>query len=472
MKYLKQLKFWKKFTRYFIMLSIFGVLALGSQQGLFGSLWQQGPEAVLANTCADNGDGTCDLYDDSGNYIGRQRIGSSTGPAQGPSQGPSQGPTKAPSCQPTTRQYPQCGGSTGLGSYSNTDTIMVTETTNCDGSKSYSNQNLGNLGQCAVPAPQQPAPQQPAPVTQTQTYTMCDGRVKNWDQIQSELHVAGYPGPWDVNSSIAAYNRAACPTPQPQPAPQPQPQPQPAPVCTWTRRGNFCDMNSKQSFDLFVNSCTGEEKRQNYQQEEGYCGYQTPRPTPTPTPTRVCKMENIGNFCEAYSNRSYDLLQNTCTGEETRQNYQTTEGRCGYTAPRPTPTPAPTQAPQAVATSTVSCPAGTVGHMERSILICVSQSQSSNNVNNNTNVVNVPAQQPQVVYAQAPVVQQAEPKVVYQAPAEVRELPKTGLPLAAWFLSGLVPVGVKLKRFGKGDNGSVNPALNIWQTRTMLKDLI
>ena len=55
--------------------------------------------------------------------------------------------------------------------------------------------------------------------------------------------------------------------------------------------------------------------------------------------------------------------------------------------------------------------------------------------------------------------------MVYVASTEAKQLPNTGLPLAAWFISGLLPVGMKLKRFGQSEEGSVNAGLQIWQAR-------
>ncbi len=41
--------------------------------------------------------------------------------------------------------------------------------------------------------------------------TTCRNETKSWDQLLFELRAMNYPGPWDRDSSIAAYNRAACP---------------------------------------------------------------------------------------------------------------------------------------------------------------------------------------------------------------------------------------------------------------------
>ena len=70
-------------------------------------------------------------------------------------------------------------------------------------------------------------------------------------------------------------------------------------------------------------------------------------------------------------------------------------------------------------------------------------------------VVTVPAQQ--VVYQQ--------PQVVTVAGAQVKELPKTGAPLAALALAGLLPAGLKLRRFGKQDK-DINPNY-IWEEREL-----
>lgn len=52
----------------------------------------------------------------------------------------------------------------------------------------------------------------------------------------------------------------------------------------------------------------------------------------------------------------------------------------------------------------------------------------------------------------------------------VTQLPKTGLPGAAWVLAGLVPLGLKLKRFAANGNTEEGNADYIYQVRKFLKE--
>lgn len=83
-----------------------------------------------------------------------------------------------------------------------------------------------------------------------------------------------------------------------------------------------------------------------------------------------------------------------------------------------------------VTTQTNNCANGTVSG---------SNVNCSNNIGGNTSVTQNITNNP------AP----AQPKVVAVAATPVHELPKTGAPLAAFALSGLLPAGFGLKRFGK-----------------------
>ncbi len=82
-----------------------------------------------------------------------------------------------------------------------------------------------------------------------------------------------------------------------------------------------------------------------------------------------------------------------------------------------------------------------------------------------------PSPQPvQVIQVQQPVVQEVkQPVVVQQVPVQAQELPKTGLPVAAWFLSGLMPVGARLRRFGRGEEGAVSVGYKLFAEREMLR---
>ncbi len=163
---------------------------------------------------------------------------------------------------------------------------------------------------------------------------------------------------------------------------------------------------------------------------------QTPLPTPTPTPVIV-------------------YVTPTPTPTE---------------VPVPTATPmlTPTPAPIGGANSMVSCPAGTSQYLSGSTVICMSQSANAQtgpitvtNTNNNNNVVN-PA---------APVVvNQSQPQVVYVSGATgVTTLPKTGMPVEAWGLTGFFPAGLWLKKFASSKKVLQGSANYLWHQRQFLK---
>jgi len=208
----------------------------------------------------------------------------------------------------------------------------------------------------------------------------------------------------------------------------------------------------------------------------------TPTPTPMPTPTP----------------RPSYTPQPTPTPTPTP--------RPSYT-PRPTPTPtvAPTPTP---IPSTIQCGVGKIAKVVNSTIICVSQNQtqnqaqvqnnnqnqtvnqnvvatggnssssssSSSNVNlvvnnqsTNTTNNNTTREIVREVTVAAPVKGgevTVTPQVVMQTKGDVRELPKTGLPLAALALGGLMPAGFGLKRFGKKE--AVQESANsIWTERQL-----
>lgn len=134
--------------------------------------------------------------------------------------------------------------------------------------------------------------------------------------------------------------------------------------------------------------------------------------------------------------------------------------------PTPTPsvTPAPTPTPTPVGGPVLQCPAGFVSQVQGSTIVCVQQTQSQSQTQNNNQTSN----QTVSVSAPAPVVTTApaQPQVVATAAAPgVTTLPKTGLPLAAYSLAGLLPVGLKLRRFGKSRDGNLDDVNSIWESR-------
>ncbi len=99
---------------------------------------------------------------------------------------------------------------------------------------------------------------------------------------------------------------------------------------------------------------------------------------------------------------------------------------------------------------TLNCPQGQVSEVRGSTVICVNVNQTQNQTANGglggNAVVNIEQRSP-----------------------EVAQLPKTGLPLAAWALTGLTPVGVVLKKFGKNKDLIEQSPNFIWQSREFSK---
>lgn len=155
----------------------------------------------------------------------------------------------------------------------------------------------------------------------------------------------------------------------------------------------------------------------------------------------------------------------------------------GTVTPTPTKTPTPT-APVTVAPTAppagnvLQCPEGFVETISGSNIICLqqiqNQSQTSTSESNvTTGDVNVTTGDVNVNVTQEGAVQGAvAPIVTPAAPVtQVTQLPKTGLPALAWILSGLLPLGTGLKRFGAfGQSHSNHEARTIWQKREFEKE--
>ncbi len=143
-------------------------------------------------------------------------------------------------------------------------------------------------------------------------------------------------------------------------------------------------------------------------------------------------------------------------------------------SPSPSPSPTPTALPSispspSPSSGTIQCAAGQTVVVVNGQMQCQNQSQSQSQGNqtqtqtNNQNVTVNAQGQPAVLAAAA------QPQVVATAPVQTQTLPKTGLPLAGWALAGLLPVGAKLKRFGK-TNEEDQTANFIWEEREFKKD--
>ncbi|RJO60712.1 hypothetical protein C4544_04545 [candidate division WS5 bacterium] len=134
----------------------------------------------------------------------------------------------------------------------------------------------------------------------------------------------------------------------------------------------------------------------------------------------------------------------------------------------PTVTPSvtitPTQTPQPTVTPTVPPSGGTGGdEIINNIVNNNINSNSQSQTNNQTVTVNVPTSPPAMARAQGQV-------AGLTATKQIIELPKTGLPVAAWVLTGLLPAGLGLKRFGRTKGSNAQSGGYLWQKRQLLKD--
>lgn len=129
--------------------------------------------------------------------------------------------------------------------------------------------------------------------------------------------------------------------------------------------------------------------------------------------------------------------------------------------PTSTPTPTPTTAPQATPTPTAPPIGG------------ITNNNTNNNANNSTINNNVSQTNNQTVSLAAAALVAVTPTPVAVTPTPttvVQQLPKTGLPLAAASLAGLLPIGAGLRRFGQGKSAGKEGGYFIWQKRQFFKD--
>jgi hypothetical protein len=94
---------------------------------------------------------------------------------------------------------------------------------------------------------------------------------------------------------------------------------------------------------------------------------------------------------------------------------------------------------------------------------------TNNNSNTNNNTISVNASAPREVVREVRTVTAAAPTVVYQQPevagVQVKELPKTGLPAAAWAALAFIPAGFRMRRFRKVQGELADSPVYIWEKR-------
>jgi hypothetical protein len=169
--------------------------------------------------------------------------------------------------------------------------------------------------------------------------------------------------------------------------------------------------------------------------------------------------------------------------------------------PSPTPTPTPSVTPSPVVTPTpypsqtpASCPVGYIGKIFGSTIVCVTQEQTQNQTQNNTQTQNNNNKQ-EVNVTVSPHIENtnnnnitvngsgstsnsnvtintdsgtrvAGVSVVNQVPTYVKELPKTGLPLAAMAFTALFPAASRFRKMGQKSREEETPN-SIWMKKQL-----
>lgn len=93
-----------------------------------------------------------------------------------------------------------------------------------------------------------------------------------------------------------------------------------------------------------------------------------------------------------------------------------------------------------LATADAVCPAGFTRRVEGNVVVCVAPAPTA-------------GAQPQAV------------TVVQAAGAEVKELPKTGLPVLVWTAASLIPLGMRMRKFGHTVSANYHHPNYLWEER-------
>lgn len=222
-----------------------------------------------------------------------------------------------------------------------------------------------------------------------------------------------------------------------------------------------------------------------------------PAVTPTPSNLGTCFICDNGDWRVA-GGSGHQMTSEQCSQEQNSAFNQPNKPSWCAAAAEATPTPTPTSVPGPTATPTptlppgvtptptviiptpsgaaVVCSPGQVMTVSGSQVIClnVQQQQSQTATGGSSSSTSSAtgggggSSTVNITGAAAPV---SVVRVAGAAPGvTVSELPKTGLPIAGWLLSGLLPAGLGLKSFGRGRTNLKDGSSYIWQKRRFEKD--
>jgi len=396
-----KMNFWKKFSKYLLLGFSLGVLIFAAQNTYLLNLSQNGVKTVLADQdqCAtDPNQLGCDnAGTGEGSWVPDQTPASVTQPA-------------APACSLSNTDYPQCGGDCSNGSFASNHSIMVHRSVTNSCTYNYACDDLGvRVGECGNTAPQPPFREVPvqtaptsAPIITTQapacntlintttcgqpSYDTCTPHTQADGQIRYDCVAS--QNHLCVGSLFCGSTPTVTVTPT-----TPTSLPSCSSLVTQTICGqptyDTCSFNSNRSVsDCFASA------NPNCHSGPISCNVAVRPVTP------VVPVTPVG-------------------GPNTNTNTNTvTVNPPGATIIREVPI-IQTQ-PIAIQVSSVECPANTTKNVQDNKIVCI---QNTPVVYQNVGVGT------QTVYA--------------------KELPKTGLPALAWTAMGLIPAGLRLRRFSK-----------------------
>ncbi|MDP3973343.1 MAG: hypothetical protein Q8P92_00765 [Candidatus Daviesbacteria bacterium] len=197
--------------------------------------------------------------------------------------------------------------------------------------------------------------------------------------------------------------------------------------------------------------------RCSYSQNANCVGtYSCPAPAPVVT-TQACQIKTV-------------KTEQTCIGAQLCTfNFQQ-QSDCSVVKKGPFNCFESTQCRAVVQPPVVVTPVVPIAQGAGPVSVTNNNNNTNNNSNTNNNNISVNASGARETVREVQTVTAAAPTVVYaQQPAvagvQVKELPKTGLPVAAWAALAFIPAGFRMRKFRKVQGELENSPVYIWEKR-------